>query len=418
MSRQFLAISLLTFINVLGFSLMIPVFPFIVDRFGGHAITYGFLLSSYSTFQLLGAPLLGSLGDKYGRRTTLLISQIVTLIGWIIFASSYFLPVGIRVFGLSLPLFVIILSRMIDGSTGGSISIINAYVADITKSHEKTKAFGLLSTIFGIGYLFGPVLGAYTSSFTIGYLGTVFLALGISLVTLLYIWRYLPESLPPEKRAHDLKINILHEINVFAKLIKLRANTFIYKLFFIRLFYAFAFVSYIALVVLYVKDAYKLSQHMLGTLYLVLGIFVLINQLYLTKKFADSFGELKTFYIGVSAMTFGLATIAFTSNLWIFLLVTYITMLGISMSMITFKSLLTNNIDERRQGEINGVDESIMAGASALGPLAFGYIYEQMYHFAFLLIAILLVVPHGILWIRNKRLFLREPQKKQEAKID
>ena len=125
---------------------------------------------------------------------------------------------------------------------------------------------------------------------------------------------------------------------------------------------------------------------MLGTIYLILGIFVLINQLYLTKKFAEKFGELKTFYIGLSAMILGLATISLTTNLWLFLLNTYVLMLGISMSMITFKSIITNNVEVHKQGEINGLDESMIAGASAIGPLVFGYIYEQTYHYAFLVI--------------------------------
>src|SRR3989344_7690195 len=144
MKKRLVPIAFLTFVNVIGFSIQIPVLPFIVDRYGGGPIMYGILLSSYSMFQFLGAPLLGSLSDKYGRRPILLISQTGTLISWVIFAFAYFVPSSIHVATIPLPLAIIMLSRVVDGITGGNISVANAYVSDLTGPEEKTRIFGLL----------------------------------------------------------------------------------------------------------------------------------------------------------------------------------------------------------------------------------------------------------------------------------
>jgi MFS family permease len=409
MDRRFVSLILLTFINVLGFSVMLPVFPFIIDSFGGSALTYGVLLASYSVFQLLSTPILGSLGDKYGRKPIIRICQVAAFIGWIILALSYFIPVETEIYGISLALIVIIFSRMIDGIAGGSFSVTNAYVSDITKAHEKTKAFGILSGVFGIGYLIGPVIGAYTSSFAHGYFGTALFAIGLSILTMLFTWRYLPESLPENKRVRDLEIHVLKEINVFSKLMKFRPNSFVYKLFFVRMFHVFVFTAYIALIILYMKDVFHLDQYSLGTLYLILGFFVLINQMYLTKKCTEWFGELKTYYIGLLAMFVGLVTLGFIDTLWVFLLNSYILILGISMSMITFKSLITIHTEETRQGEVNGLDESIIAGAAAVAPLTFGYVYDQIYGLSFLFLAIILIFPHFVLRLRTKRFLIRHP---------
>lgn len=405
MNRQLLAISFLTFVHVLGFSLMVPVFPYIVEQFGGNAVMYGLLVSSYSMFQFIGAPLLGSLGDKYGRRPVLAVCQIMTFVGWVVFALSYFVPNTV-VFGIALPLFIIMVSRVIDGSTGGSISVANAYIADISESHEKTRAFGTLGVVGALGFVAGPVLGAYTSSFDIGYLGTVYVALIISFLSVLFTLLYLPESLPRSKRLNDVEISVLREINIFTKLIKLRDNTVLYRLFFIRIFCAFVFTSYTALIVLYIKDSYAIPQQLLGPLYLLAGMFIIVNQLYVTKLIVERSGERKTFGLGMMLMAVGLIFIGLFDIVWVFIISLYLLVLGTSLAMITFKSLITTHSDPRKQGEVNGLDESIIAGAAAVGPLLSGYIYEAINQYSFFILGLVLFVPYLVFYIRTRKVFV------------
>lgn len=404
------AVLLLTLVNVLGYSIMIPVFPFIVDTYHGGALTYGILLSSYSLFQFLGAPLLGSLADKYGRRPLLIISNLGTLLGWLIFAAAYFIPTDLHLGVISIPIAVIIISRIVDGITGGNISVSNAYASDITPAREKTKVFGYMGALVGLGFIIGPAIGGYSSSFGINYLGTILVSAGITVISIILMWYFLPESLPEKKRAKHLQIHILKEINFFEKLMKFKSNRFIQKLFFIRMFLAFMFSAYTSIVVLFLKEYFHLTAKQLGLLFLLFGLFLIFNQTYITNRLARKYGDLQAFYIGQIVMTLGMVVIIFIPNFWLLLVVSYFLNIGISMSMVTFKSLIANHVGESRQGEINGLDESVLAGASAFAPLLAGYLYENIFRYTFPIFSLGLLIPHIVLWWRSGKILLKEPK--------
>ena len=142
---------LINFIGTLGFSIVLPFLIFLVIDFGGNAIVYGILAAVYPAFQLIGAPILGRWSDIYGRKKVLLISHGGTIIGWIFFLFALFLPVQnlfnidstlFGTFAITLPLLVLFLARLIDGITGGNISVANAYLADISSDENRSKNFG------------------------------------------------------------------------------------------------------------------------------------------------------------------------------------------------------------------------------------------------------------------------------------
>jgi len=158
MKKELLPVILLTFVNTLNFSILIPILPFIIKSYGGGTVIYGIILSTYPFFQFFAAPILGSLSDRYGRRPILLISQAGTMLSWVIFAVAYFVP-NVSVGIVSIPLLIIIISRIADGATGGNSAVASAYLSDITTHEEKTKAFGMVGGVVGLGLIFGPVIG-------------------------------------------------------------------------------------------------------------------------------------------------------------------------------------------------------------------------------------------------------------------
>ena len=128
------------FVGTLGFSIVLPFLVFLVTRWGGNALIYGIVGATYSSFQLVGAPILGRWSDRYGRRRVLLLSQLGTLFSWLIFLSAFALPPDplfsvrssfLGEFLVSLPLLVIFLARACDGLTGGNVSVANAYLSGI-----------------------------------------------------------------------------------------------------------------------------------------------------------------------------------------------------------------------------------------------------------------------------------------------
>lgn len=300
MKKKLTPILLLTLVNVIGFSLLIPVIPEILQRLTGKSsgVLYGMLFSSYAFSQFLAAPILGSLSDRYGRRPVLIFSQLGTLLSWVIFASAYFIPVQAEFMGWSLALIVLMVSRIIDGLTGGNVSVAQAWVSDKTTKDEKAKAFGLIGAIFGVGFLIGPAIGGFTVSTPIHFLGTALFAFLLSLVTLGFIYWGLEESLPKSKR-HKHKFSIWDHMNFPKKFNLFHKNIVIKNLLWVRVFFSLAFVGFTTAVILMLGKIYGLGAIDVGLSMSVIGVFSIFNQGVLVPRFAKRFGSVNIFFTGL-----------------------------------------------------------------------------------------------------------------------
>ena len=202
-------ILLVNFVGTLGFSIVLPFLIFLVMKFGGDAIVYGLLAAIYPAFQLIGAPLLGRWSDIFGRKKVLLLSNVGTSVGWILFLFALFLPaeksftidiVSIGTFVISVPLLVLFFARAIDGITGGNISIANAYLADLSSDKTRSKNFGKMAISSNLGFILGPALAGILEGTIYGEILPVLAALILSVVTIFVIMFLLKESKPsPEE---------------------------------------------------------------------------------------------------------------------------------------------------------------------------------------------------------------------------
>src|SRR5260221_7920367 len=154
-NKPFLFILFTAFLSILGIGIIIPVIPFIVAKYvkspNEIAFQVGLLVSLYSFCQFFAAPVLGALSDKYGRRPVLLLCLLGSAIGYILF-------------GIGGSLAILFIARAIDGITGGDISTVIAYVADVTKPQDRGKYFGIVGATIGLGFIIGPTVGGLMSS--------------------------------------------------------------------------------------------------------------------------------------------------------------------------------------------------------------------------------------------------------------
>lgn len=257
MYKKIYPIILLTFVNTIGFSLILPILPNIIEDMNGNEFMYAVVLSSYSIFQFFGSPFLGSLSDVYGRKKLLILSHAGTLLSWVIFGSTFFLPNDRFVLGVSISLWVVIFSRLLDGITGGNISVANAYISDVTTEKERSKAFGVIGAVFGFGFIFGPIIGAFSAQTSISYYGTVIVAFFISLITLFFIIFGLKDSVNKHKKDHvDFKKTVTESFKILTKIKNYASDRFILTIFKVRFVFAAIFVSYTSVMVLFFKEQF------------------------------------------------------------------------------------------------------------------------------------------------------------------
>ena len=192
------------FLNTIGVGIFLPVLPFIVQQYvreqGSLAISVGWLASIYAICQLVAAPVLGALSDRYGRRPILLLCLLGSALGY-------------ALFGLGGALWVLFAGRIIDGLTGGNFSILSAYLADLTEPEDRGRYFGMVGATAGAGFIVGPALGGYAAR--LGYSAPAYLAAAITALSLLWGLLFLPESLPATRRAERISLS---GFNLFGQL--------------------------------------------------------------------------------------------------------------------------------------------------------------------------------------------------------
>ncbi|TFG82865.1 MAG: MFS transporter, partial [Erysipelotrichales bacterium] len=176
---------LIVFVDMLGFGFILPLMPFIAISYGLNSFFVGLLLAAYPVGQVFGTPVLGRLSDRYGRKPILFISVLGTF-------------VSLLVLGFTKTIVLIFASRLIDGLTGGNISIAQSYISDVTSEKDRAKGLGLIGAAFGLGFIFGPAIGGYLSQYGLQF-PALFSAV-LAFINLLLIIFILPESLSKESR--------------------------------------------------------------------------------------------------------------------------------------------------------------------------------------------------------------------------
>jgi MFS transporter, DHA1 family, tetracycline resistance protein len=189
MIRKLLPILGITFIDIVGFSMLIPMLPYFVTHFGVSASVVGLLFATFSLCQFVSAPLWGSASDRIGRKMVLIISQIGATIGWAMLG----LAPNIAAWLALAPITVVFIARVVEGISGGNISITQAYVADLVEPKMRSRAFGLISAMFAAGMVFGPLGGGILFA-RYGFAVPFLVAAALQLVTLIVTIVMLPES--------------------------------------------------------------------------------------------------------------------------------------------------------------------------------------------------------------------------------
>src|SRR5438876_6144849 len=183
-TRPLSIIFLTIFVNLIGFGIIIPLLPFYAQTFGASPLVVGFLFAVFSICQLVAAPALGDISDRYGRRPVLIFSLAGTVASFVMLAVAHSLT-------------MLFLARIVAGLSGGNISTARAYVADITEPRDRARAYGLIGAAFGLGFILGPALSGVLAK--VSYTAPIWAAAAITMLATAMAWIWLPETV---HRAH------------------------------------------------------------------------------------------------------------------------------------------------------------------------------------------------------------------------
>jgi DHA1 family tetracycline resistance protein-like MFS transporter len=381
-----LPILMVNFIGTMGFSIVLPFMVLIVLKLGGNALVYGFLGATYSFFQLIGAPVLGSWSDKIGRRKILILSQAGTFFGWMIFLLGMMLPnhfISINIgtgYLLSIPLLLIFIGRSLDGITGGNVSVANAYLADITVKADRKKNFGKMSAAANLGLIFGPLLAGVLSATALGNLLPVIAASLISVIAIVVIYYRLKDTnAKPVSTAiaqNNSKL-IDHRLNSpvkggFLAVLKLPYISYFMLLYFL-IFLGFNFF-YVAFPV-YVAGTLHWSVLQIGVFFSVLSGLLVVVQGPLLTLISKKISSAILVMVGSVFLAVGFALFMCKGNVLIYSGAVFFA-LGNGLMWPSFMALLSNTGDEHTQGAIQGFASSAGSMASIIGLITGALLYH------------------------------------------
>ena len=355
------ALFLVVFSNLLGFGIIIPLLPYYAEHFGANPNEVTLLMASYSLMQLIFSPILGRISDIYGRKKIL----VLCLIGS---AISYFLLYFATNFAL------VLFARSVAGLFGSTTAIANAYVTETTSSANRSKGMGLIGAAFGLGLVFGPVIGGYFGGGDINnidYKTPFFFASLVAIISCILAYFILIE--PKKRNKQFISINFLDSFKDLIDLFKIPALLFLIILSFLI---TFSFAGFETTFALWTERAMNWASRQTGYAFTFTALLVALIQGVFIGKLTKKFGELKLLITSCFLMLVGLFFITLSAQN-LFYLTIALGILGISVGLgnPSLNSLLSKNLNKGIIGASFGVVQSVGSLARILSPLVMGNLF-------------------------------------------
>ena len=345
MTRPLGIIFLTIFVNLVGFGIIIPLLPFYAGTFGASPLTIGLLFAVFSLCQLVAAPALGDLSDRYGRRPVLMFSLAGTVVSFVMLALAHSIA-------------LLFAARIVDGLSGGNISTARAYVADITQPKDRARAYGLIGAAFGLGFILGPAISGVLAR--VSYTAPIWAAATITLVATAMAWLWLPETV---HRAHA------GTGNPFRYLPGLLRRPVVRRVLAIDFMYWFAFSVFQTTFALFVARRFGFDAPRTGYFLAAFGLLGAVIQGGLIRPIVRRLGDQPTFRIGLVCAAVGLVSAAAAHSVAALAISLVPLAFGIGFGHPTMSSLVSLVGRGDEQGRVQGAASAVESIGRTLGPI-------------------------------------------------
>lgn len=386
-----LTIFITVFIDMLGVGIIIPVIPVLFFNADSsmldpsiteaqRSILYGFLIAAYPIFQFFGAPLLGALSDRYGRKPMLTMSLFGTMIGYLLFAYAIKQEL----------LWLLFASRMLPGFTGGNISIILSSIADVSDMKTRTKNFGLVGMAFGIGFILGPTLGGILADNTVVswfnpetpfYFTAIITLLNIVLVAIRFKETLDEPSTEPFSMFQGFK-------NIAVSF----ASPNLRGIFTIVLALSLGFTFFTQFYAVLLIQEFDFTEKNIGLLFGWIGIWLALTQGLLVRKLSDLFAPKAILRVSILTLSMGIALVLLPETSWWFYVIAPIIAISQGLTSPNITSVISEQANPSQQGEILGINQSMQSLGQAIPPIIAGYLSAINNQFPMIAAAVMIFI--------------------------
>ena len=355
-------------VDVLGLTIMIPLLPFYAEKLGASPSQVGWLVGVYALCQLFSGPMLGRMSDYTGRKPLLIVSQIGTLIGFLVTAWAQ-------------SLWMVFLGRIIDGSTAGNLSLAQAYISDVTRPEERAKSFGIIGIAFGMGFLIGPAISGYLSTFDYRY--PIYAAALMSSASILATTFLLPSVSSSQPKAGERggpggrRLSLV-QWGAYARYFERPGLSL---LLFQFLAFTFSFAMFVSALPLFVErrltwNGRPFGPEQTGYAWAYAGLLGIFLQGPALGRLVKRFGEHALIRTGFTAYALGYAMLAFCHSVaWLVITMTVLVLGGLVRPNLT--SIITHRASRDEQGIVLGLTQSLNSISQIMAPPLAGLMIQH-----------------------------------------
>ena len=378
--RRLAVLIAISLVDMIGFAIVLPLLPFYALRLRATPSEIGLIIAAFSIAQILSAPVWGRVSDRYGRRPALLIGLLASACAYI-------------VFGLADSIWLLLVSRLVQGAGGGTTGVAQAYVADTIEPSQRAKALGWLSAATGAAFAIGPLIGSLAAHF--GQTAPGFIAAGLCVINAVCAWKWLPESKRKDGSGavaalrkpvwHTAAQVVVHPARPTSRLI---------------LIYGVGMLAYSVLtsvLALYLGAEFGTNEHTIGKWFFYIGTIQVVMRVGLLGPIVDRIGEAWAMRTGTAILVFGLLLFPVPNSALLLALIVPCVPIGTALLFPSTTALISRHVSRSEYGTMMGVAQTFAGLARIMGPMLATAAFQRLGHPAPFFIAGAIVALVGLL---------------------